>query len=87
MNKNGTKLFTLNNEVNKTINEFSLQTPYDLTTFIIHPTIINTTTLVTDEPAVMNVTEITMNPEMTRIYVGDFSSSIANSRVYQLRVK
>lgn len=87
MNQSGTKLFTLNNEVNKSIYEFSLQIPYDLTSFIIHPTIINTATLVTDEPATMNVTDVTMNPDMTRIYVGDFSSSIANSRVYQLRIK
>jgi hypothetical protein len=87
VNQTGTKMIICDTSTVKSIYEYYLRTPYDLTTYVLAPTSIGVAALVTDEPATMAFTDITTNPEMTRIYVSDFSTSIANSRVYQLRIK
>jgi hypothetical protein len=87
MNRVGTTILVGDTSATKTIYEYRLRTPYDLTTYVLAPISFNMATIITDEPATINLTEISTNPEMTRIYVSDFSTSIANSRVYQLRIK
>lgn len=87
VNKSGTKMFISDTTALKSIYEYYLRTPYDLTTYVLAPTSFNMATIVTDEPATINLTEISTNPDMSRIYVGDFSTNRANARVYQLRVK
>jgi hypothetical protein len=87
VNQAGTKMFICDTTASKSIYEYYLRVPYDLTTYVLAPTSIGVAALVTDEPATMSSTEISCNPEMTRIYVGDFSTSTANARVYQLRIK
>lgn len=87
MNRAGTTILVGDTTASKTIREYRLRIPYDLTTYVLAPTSFNMATIVTDEPATINLTEISTNPDMSRIYVGDFSTSRANTRVYQLRVK
>ena len=87
VNQAGTKMFISDTTANKSIYEYYLRTPYDLTTYVLAPQSIGVAALVTDEPATMASTEISTNPDMSCIYVGDFSTSIANARVYQLRIK
>jgi hypothetical protein len=88
VNISGTQIFVTNNQgATKEMYTIYLKIPYNLTSYSLAYGFINLGPLITDEPASFLLTEVSFNPDMTRVYIGDFSTSTANSRVYQLRVK
>ena len=88
VNISGTQMFMTNNQGStKEMYTIYLRVPYDLTSYVTTYGLINLGPLITDPPASFILSEVCFNPDMTRVYIGDYSTTTANTRVYQLRVK